>query len=883
MRKIHVLCLLFFMLLITVPISWAGITGKITGQVYDKDTGEPLAGANIVLLGTTLGASSNIDGSYFILNVPPGIYELRASILGFHPVKKTDVVVETDLTTRIDFELFESTIAIDEIIVTAERPLIQKDITARLTVIDNRQIDVLPVDDFSGILASQAGVTADRNGELHVRGGRSGEIAYLVDGVEITDSYSNDIGLLINNDAISEMSVLSGTFNAEYGNVMSGVVNIVTKEGSQKLRGKLEYTSAMINRSPWREKDALAMDKYRVDDLSLYEERSVQDQLNTAGDDLFFTPFIGTFSGFVSGSLPYLPQPILFFLSERHHNEDSYLPFGYNLERDHLAKLTYAFTSDRSGLSALKLNLTWQGSERFYQNYSHTWKYRPDFYRRHKNFTRRWNLNLTHTITPKLFYMLNYAQTERRNTTGVGPDYGFPAEEANRDTDLEFIRPDSTGGMDNIYRHLNATEKMVKLDANFQANAHHLFKFGLAYTDHLDKLRRFEYFKPLPSDPDTFDVFQETQPDEFAAYVQDKIEFPFMIINAGLRLDYLDPHAVRWTDPDSPLSTATEAVEAKWQLSPRLGISHPISERSVLHFSYGHFFQTPAFSQLYDNLFFYEAPETIFDYQFPLIGNPDIEPQKTVAYEVGVKQQLHEHYTLDVSAFYKDIIDLLATDEVRLQAGRSYTTYVNFDYASVQGFEVSLRKRYAANWSFDLNYTYQVAKGNRSTPLTGFYDVIEGQPRATKEYYLDFDQRHSLSFNLALNSPSVFGPRIIGISPLSNWGFNALAQVNSGLPYTPMTDDPTLVVEPNSERQPMTATVDLHAYKTVWVWSQSLEFFTQVTNLFDRRNVRYVYAKTGKPWDSGREGMLSSGEDYEKNPAHVGAPRMVKVGMRVVW
>ena len=214
--------------------------GKVAGSVTDGTTGEPLIGVNVVIEGTLQGAPTNADGDYVILNVRPGAYTLVFSYIGFQTKRVTDVAVSTGQTTRMDMELEEQMIEGEEIIVRAERPLVQKDLTASKKTVIAEEIDALPVESLFGVLATQAGVSTGASGELHVRGGRSNEISYLVDGLAVSNPFNtNGIATRVAIDAIDEMTVISGAFNAEYGKAMSAIVNLVTKEGKDEYEGSL--------------------------------------------------------------------------------------------------------------------------------------------------------------------------------------------------------------------------------------------------------------------------------------------------------------------------------------------------------------------------------------------------------------------------------------------------------------------------------------------------------------------------------------------------------------------------------------------------------------------------------------------------------------------
>ena len=219
---------------------YAGTTGKISGRVADEND-EPLIGCNIIVKGTSYGAATNLEGEYFILNVPPGIYQISASMIGYGTVTIEGAQVIVDLTARADFSLRPETIEGEEIVVTAEKPTVRLDQTSMSAVVSSEDIENLPVTDVGDIIELQAGIVRDPNGGFHVRGGRSSEVSFWVDGVATTDSYDGSSGLEIENAGIQEVQVISGTFNAEYGQAMSGIVNVVTKDGGQNYDGNLDF------------------------------------------------------------------------------------------------------------------------------------------------------------------------------------------------------------------------------------------------------------------------------------------------------------------------------------------------------------------------------------------------------------------------------------------------------------------------------------------------------------------------------------------------------------------------------------------------------------------------------------------------------------------
>ncbi|KPL03030.1 MAG: hypothetical protein AMJ90_04205 [candidate division Zixibacteria bacterium SM23_73_2] len=232
-------------LLAGLNYTFAGNTGKIAGKVIDTESGEPLLGASIIIEGTNMGNMAGVDGSYFIINVPPGIYNVKSSMVGYRPVTYTDVQVAIDQTSELNFKLKASAVEVEGIKVIGERPMIQKDITANVRNIITEQIESMPVKDVSELLSAQVGFVT-RGMEIHVRGGRAGEVQYIVDGVETRDLIGGlglvKPGIEVTSSSVEEVQVLKGGFDAEYGNVQSAAINIVTKEGSKTVtQGHFEF------------------------------------------------------------------------------------------------------------------------------------------------------------------------------------------------------------------------------------------------------------------------------------------------------------------------------------------------------------------------------------------------------------------------------------------------------------------------------------------------------------------------------------------------------------------------------------------------------------------------------------------------------------------
>ncbi|PIS26933.1 MAG: hypothetical protein COT45_00055, partial [bacterium (Candidatus Stahlbacteria) CG08_land_8_20_14_0_20_40_26] len=597
---------IIYLLLLLPTLLLAGITGKIAGRVVNAETGESLPYVNVYILGTNLGGVTDNEGYYFILNIPPGYYNIKAEMIGFQSVIHEGVLVVSDRTTPLNFSLNPIILDIGkEVIVVGERPLIEIDRTSKISIVTDREIEKMPLHTVSDILASQAGVTTGAGQELHVRGGRSGELTYMIDGMSVRDPLFGNFACFLPSSSISEMVLLSGTFNAEYGDAMSGVVNIVTKSGEIDFRGDVGYSSVNIVDSPYRKKNALAEDKYE------YIPQDVRDYYDVLS--------LGSFEGYLTGSIPGLRNTTL-FVGGKHIAENSYLPFGYTLERNILTKIT-------TRLRNFNVFLSLQGGDGYYQNYSHSWKYRYDHYPQEEKLIHREAISIRHAPNERLFYSMSLSSFVNNNLLQV--DDKLPEEyESGIATDLEFYT--EGGGDYSLYRDSKTGTVSSNGNLTLQLNNRHQLKTGFEAKRH--NLYLCQMSRLVVGGPYQYQEFQH-YPIEAAIYLQDKMEYDYMVLNAGVRFDYADPRANMWKDITDPSSGLVQA-DKKIQLSPRIGLAHPVTDRTVLHFAYGHFFQNPSYYCQYTNLDYLD-PELLVNNV--IIGNPSIKAQKTVAYEVGLQ------------------------------------------------------------------------------------------------------------------------------------------------------------------------------------------------------------------------------------------------------
>ncbi|MHB1687300.1 MAG: TonB-dependent receptor [Ignavibacteriaceae bacterium] len=889
--------LLLFVFLSSILVSnhtFAGTTGKLAGKVVDAKTKEPLPFAIVTIQGTSLGGAADIDGNYVILNIAPGTYKVKAQYLGYRAVIVENVSISIDLTTRLDFSLSESAVQLQAVIVEAKQDALKKDITSSESLISAEQINSLPVAEFDDILQLQPGVSKDADGGFHIRGGRSSEIAYWVNGISITDPYDNSRGIDIDNSSIQELQVISGTFNAEYGNAMSGIVNTVTKEGGKDYHGS----------------------------FNIYSSDYVSNFTSYFTNINHYNPLTNyNFQANLSGPIPLTNDMITFFANGRYIYDDGYLygldkfnidgtpadghavPMNWSKRWIGQANIAYQLIKD------VKINTELLYSRDDYQDFNndtYPFKWEPggNPFKYAKSYDGTVTIN--HILSSRTFYTLraNYFFKDFNQ-------YLFP-----NPYDPRYLHPDSlvtigyafhNKGTD-LHRFFRETQSYTaKFDLASQVTDNHLIQFGLEGKMHhlqfddynLEPLRingvPVEPFVPAIPDANSINRnLYDAKPVEFSSYIQDKIEYKNVIINIGLRLDYFNSRGKVLVDQQDPninfplrqgLDSLTLAqrepyfykdATPKWQLSPRFGISYPISADGVVHFSYGHFLQIPTFQYLFDRGE-YKVPET-GSVNNPF-GNPDLQPQRTIMYEIGFRQQFFNDYVIDVTGFYRDIRDWITTSPLLATLnGVTYSLYVNKDYSNVRGITLNFTKRFTNHFSIDLNYTYQVAEGSNSNPDDAFRAAQNNQAPVIFLSPLNWDQRHNLNLNFLVGD--------------KDWNVSLLARYGTGLPYTPSitqyTSDRGLSsgFEPNSRYRPAQFDVDLYANKTFNFFGFDLTAYLKVFNLFDARNVVNVWGDTGEPnFTTTVQGVSEDPQrpntvaEYIRFPWYYAIPRLVQTGI----
>ncbi len=991
MKKLTTIFLsIFFLLAASASMLYAGVAGKISGRLIDKATQEPLITANVIIKGTSLGASSDIDGSYSILNIPPGVYTVSISVVGYRKVQIENVRVNIDLTTTVDVALEPEAVEMDAVVISAERPLVTKDMTSSLSTVTSEQIQNLPVDNIAQVLRLNAGIVMS-GGQITIRGGRTGEVAYWVDGISSTDVYNGTQGVTVENSSIQELQIVSGTFNSEYGQAMSGIVNIVTKDGGSNYTGQIKiYGGSYLSGD-----DVFSLYKHLVTAENPVANSNGINTTQIVSSEKYYplkkiNPlYSGEFT--LSGPVPFLENNLKFFANGRYYSDDGYfyganwyLPDGVAGDSSIVTmnpyqnisaqgKLTYNLMGGNIRMSYEFFGNKWKRDRTYYPfsssdfpyNFNaHDYLYDP--YGLPKSFGDAYThlFSLSHVLSSSTFYELRVSryQSEMNQYVFENPTQAVRYLDSTGTVDPNgpdgYLQPNNSGGysapasnsfnnkgMDPTHTSRSTAYWAAKFDLTSQVNKSHEMKFGAEARLHELTLDRYQivsatdasgtiitpFVPAVPNQSSIYRSLYDRKPQEYSAYVQDKMEYNQIIVNIGLRYDYFDANASMLTDPTDPdiyspvkpehiyagwiplpdsysgtldqwiadnLANGTfreytpderrafmqQKVSAKMALSPRLGIAFPITDKGVIHFSYGHFFQIPQFQYLYANPDFKISSGSTSS--ATLFGNPDLKPQRTVMYELGLQQQLSDNIGIDVTMFYRDVRDWVGTSSVPISVyggSATYAMFVNKDYENVRGVTLKFERRMSNNFSFRADYTYQIADGTYSNPTDAFNAISSNQAPVLALVPMNWDQRHTLNAQLIYSN--------------SDWIISLIGTYWSGQPYTPSFPSSEATgssavtgLTTNSENMPDQKNIDLTISKKIQMsHSLSLEFFMNIYNLLDERDATNVYSDTGNPdyttnprrlsqvsYNSDR---VSTPEDNMNQPAWHTAPRQIQLGI----
>lgn len=888
MFKVLKICLLNLIL----PTLLLG-QGKIVGRVYDAVTGKGLPMANIVIQGTKFGTSCDLEGNFVFVRIPPGEYILIASMVGYKP-QQIKVLMRGNETREVNFYLQEEVFKVEEVVAVGSRPPLEKEVSASKAVIGKERLDVISTDDAKGVLEKLSGVQAEGSA-IYVRGGRANELMVMIDGLPIKDQLSgSSFGIYIPTNVIEELEALTGGFNAEYGQAMSGVVNITLREGSKRFSGNIEYKRDNLG----------SFNKYVR--LNNFQNRDILN-LSFSGPE--------PITSMLKNSLKInIPGEVTYYVSFSSSFDDSHLPHADSL-----------YTS---------VYKTWKLSPREENSYSLlsrvTWKVSNNL---------------------KLYFMVNKSLEINQGYFLSNSDYpfanGFPYRYMyNLQNYLTFSR-DGIQQAFSVHHALSLSTfydiKISRFFTNLRADVNG--KHWSEYVELMDTLPQ-DMFWDFGDAPFWHDHYVETYTGKFdftrifskilkgktgfilnrnelqwldihypwlgtesglglnydlykiysfdgGVYAQTEITFAGMIANLGLRADFWVPgkyvdDAVRriLQEPDLSPAIVSEYNNylrdnanirgriVKFHLSPRIGFAYPITERDKFFASYGHFSQLPDLKYVYSKLGVRASSS------YELVGNPNLRPTVTVAYELGLEHLLNDRSKLKITAYYKDIFNYPTARKVPgIPPNPSFWMYFNSDYARSVGLETELFYYTPYHVSGSASLTISQSKGRSSTPEDWYW---RGNVETIKEWYLNWDRPVKFygDITYALRRSETVR---LGKIKISDILFNIAFSLQSGVRYTPQ-DTLGNRGETNSALGPMWKRVDVKFEKGLFKASKvDLKFQAEIRNVFNWRDHRIINPVTGRAYEPGDPLPPRTTEESMLNPARYGKPRQLLMGVILRW
>jgi outer membrane receptor protein involved in Fe transport len=993
---------LLFVLLVTamLPALLYAAPGKIKGKVVDAGTGEALVGANVVVVGTSMGAATNTVGEYVILNVPVGTYTLKTSYVGYQQITVSNVRVNSDLTTEQNFQLPSEGVTVAAVEITAERPLVNKSATNVTRIIDQEFFANIPGRGTNLAISIQPGVVVQNN-NVYIRGSRPDETGFVVDGVDVSNKLAGGSGLYLPDVSVEQIQVQAGGYTAEYGNANAGIVSAqlrtgsptrwnasliaetdrYTQPGSKDLGGYSygysDYTATLGG--------PIIADKLRI--FGSVQNTYYVDQNVASGGGLQqpyrFTNLVTdpTFSAKHPTTALSDTIPLVDLGGIMPANPSNRWAVAGTMTLD-LGKLqvrgggSYSYFTSRNAAPLVGANISLP------VNQNTGWANYLDQERERLNVNRDGfgNLKVSYLFSPTTFLEVNgnyYTRTRNQTDPYWGWNlwaYGDSAlnaaqgwylyKQGQNFNNYSFYNGaiGSTVSMqqpgqplvDNPYRD-RWDQWGGRADFTTQINQH-LIKAGGEFT--VAKYRRYnpvgaiawaQYLKQAHSaselevllnsgsgtgsDVIGYDIYGNEvssdvvkngalyymappKPVNIAAYIQDKIELSDIILNIGLRWDYINPDSRTTADPgnlawnsDNLLTPDMyEKTPATSVVSPRVGFSYPVTDRTVFHAQYGRFIQQ---GRLNDS---YAGPAAISGitkagyWATAGVTGWGLLPEKDTQYELGFNQAISDNASFDITAFYKDVRDQIQFIGIAPTPGsttQSYHAMANKDFSTSKGIEVVFSLRRTERISAQLNYTFSDARSTASDQLgsNGIWQLGLGPASLPKYVFpVNFDQAHRGSVLLDYRFAKDDGGPI-----LSQLGANIVLSFNSGHAYTRMdvagryqtTDNRNRTpLEPiGSSTTPWFFQLDMRLDKTLPVGPIDLNLYVYVINLLGTNNPVNAFLRTGDPMNDGYlqtaggiADAASYGSDFVElynallngiNQGNYGPPRQIRFGFKI--
>ena len=894
-------------------------TGEIIGVVVDSTTAKPLPYANVVLVDTGLGANAQMDGTFKVRNVPPGAYRARATYLGYEAGIRP-VAVTAGGTVSLKFTLRKKAAAgtTKKIVVLDTRPLV--DVSEISTVRQTRAEDIrkLTVDEVADVVTRQVGVSGE-NDELHIRGGRADETLFRIESVAMKNVVTGAaVGSALSAKAVQEIQVTTGGYQAERGQAISGVVDVELKEPGATRHNAVETQVGSFSTG------RLFLQTDGVEPISTYLLPSIGVKIPGTMGLLLGVDILGT-----DTYLPSSRSASNFDTTRRtlrsgydesmfglHYTYDDFLRARQrNTVNGYLKALWRATPRHKVALTCTKFVAMDHGMDRqlvgggaeFLDASSLNTGYRWDFHNQLDQFltitddTNAQILNWKYAINDRAFSSVSFSHFFNNQQQAVqGKNWSEYNEWRNLSPDSAFVN-DVNGDypffLDTFMDRWTASGSYTQ-----RWHGHHEFKAGAEASYYTLQMIEIRNPREGPGGLGSVRDLYRVNPNDGSFYAQNQFKYEGFVGHVGLRGDYMflgqqadDAVAQRRNGmseavAQSYLDNTHELFGSRYKLfwSPRLGINHPITDKDEMHFNFGHFIQWPRL------IYYYTKIGSQSSEAFPTQGNLDLDPQRSVQYEAGVKHQFGESSALDVTFFNKDVYDYpTATRPVEAQARR--LVYINDDFSRTRGIEIVYRRRTTRRFSGNVSYEYQIATGKPADPNR----IKQVDPEALEtgnvepdltEQFMTWNRPHRLQLNVDWRFGKGDRLKIGGLTLPDRWGANFFYTLRSGRAYTPTNDRGERTGKRNSENVAFESVLDMKMEKS-WALGPEKQFAItfEARNLFNNEIVRVVDSSTGeKPQiDVGRYSHLTSDQNRDvvaqrlQDPAYVAEGRNLRLGLEV--
>ena len=928
--------ILFFVISIN-----AQTTGKISGRVLNRDNNTPLVGANIIILSDYSGTSADEDGYFNLINISPGDYTVKVMMIGFETIIIENVIVSVNRTTSLDVKMNQSLIEGNEVVIYATKLSRKKDQTGTIKNISSDEIEILPVENLDAVVNMQAGVVAG-----HFRGGRSDEVSYLIDGVPVNDAFGGVYAVSnLEVEAVKDLEVITGTFNAEYGNAMSGVVNAVTKDGSNQFEANINtgLSSYLTKNEKNGEEIFIGLDPFGMNSNTDFK-------LNMSGPiiknrvNYFINYRFQNINGHLNGLRRFNTWDLSNYYDQDSSNWTSentgdslFVSMNTGEYESLMGKLTFNYGN-------IKFSFMTNINNGLSQSYNHLYKYNPDGRPHEATNSVLSMFQLNHLINQKMFYDIKYSRTINNYGNYVFKDIDsyFIASDNGIYHGLNYSKGDTvynyvhdkyyttygpgffTGGQDKGYTQRETVTENIRTDLTWQINNAHSIKMGFSLTDYFlnNKYHTIrnaysgtayesQSYRPIiyPDSTIYADVYN-VKPKEFSAYIQDKFELDEIVINIGLRYDSFDANTTFPSQRRNPTNKSTYYLEnisgtdsldqdgnlvidgtkmsvpidskITYQMSPRFGLAYELGGIAVLHFSYGHFLQMPPMYSIYTNHSSIIGPS---DYS-TTVGNANLGSDS-----LGLNPQKTISYEIGLwQELTKNLgldVNLYYRDIYKLLSLATVSTYNQIEYG------IYTNKDYGNVRGLEFKLDYSGKNLFLQTNYT--YQFTRGNADNPAQTF----NRQGASIDKVIRFiPMSWDQRhTFNVTIAYNterYGISVTGYYNSGTPYTFSPQDESnlalLNLYPNNDYKPFNYHADISGYiflPTIFNLTPKLELL--VYNLTDRYNEYSVSSETGRAYTAvvdntelmGHRSNFNTYDDRYKDPSMFSGPRQFKLGLTI--